>query len=161
MALYIVRGLNGHGLGELESFVPPPEGGVTTGTTSVPGELPWLINDYAGGLAQARAQHTALMVDFTGYTCTNCRWMEANMFPRPDVTRALRRFVRVRLYTDGQGAVYQQQQHMEQTKLGTVALPYYAIIDTLGNVDAQFLGMTRNTEDFVQFLNQGRSSTTP
>lgn len=161
VALFIVRGLNGHGLGELESFVPPPEGGVTSGTTSVPGELPWLINDYAGGLAQARAQHTALMVDFTGYTCTNCRWMEANMFPRPDVKQALRRFVRVRLYTDGQGAVYQQQQQMEQTKLGTVALPYYAIIDTLGNIDAQFLGMTRNTDDFVQFLNQGRSSTAP
>ncbi len=161
VAMYIGRGLAGRGLGELESFVPPPEGGVASGVTSVAGELPWRINDYAGGLAQARSEHKALIVDFTGYTCTNCRWMEANMFPRPAVKLALSHFVRVRLYTDGQGAVYQQQQQMEQAKLGTVALPYYAIIDTLGNVDAQFLGMTRNTADFVQFLDQRRSSTSP
>jgi hypothetical protein len=27
--------------------------------------------------------------------------MEANMFPKPEVTRELARYVRVRLYTDG------------------------------------------------------------
>ena len=26
-----------------------------------------------------------MLVDFTGYTCTNCRWMEANMFVLPEV----------------------------------------------------------------------------
>ncbi len=102
-----------------------------------------------------------MLVDFTGYTCTNCRWMEANMFPKADVTRELTRFVRVRLYTDGRGELYQRQQRMEQEKLGTVALPYYAIVDSLGDVQAQFLGMTRNTDEFVQFLSRGRSVTAP
>jgi hypothetical protein len=50
---------------------------------------------------------------------------------------------------------------MEQEKLGTVALPYYVIVDTLGAVRAQFLGMTRNRDEFVQFLSRGRSSTAP
>ncbi len=102
-----------------------------------------------------------MLVDFTGYTCTNCRWMEANMFPKTEVSHELARFVRVRLYTDGQGELYRQQQQMEQEKLGTVALPYYAIVDSLGDVKAQFLGMTRNTDEFVQFLSRGRSVTAP
>ncbi|HEY8062095.1 MAG TPA: cytochrome c biogenesis protein CcdA [Gemmatimonadales bacterium] len=161
IAAYIGRGLGGRRLGELESFVPPPEGGVISGVASVPGELSWLVNDYPAGMAQARAEHKQVMVDFTGYTCTNCRWMEANMFPRNDVKAQLRRFVRVRLYTDGQGELYQRQQRMEQEKLGTVALPYYAIVDTLGDVKAQFLGMTRHADEFVQFLSHGRSSTAP
>ena len=161
VAVYLGRGLTGRRIGELESFLPPPEGGVTSGTTSVPGELSWLVNDYDAGLARARAEHKQMLVDFTGYTCTNCRWMEANMFPRPEVTRELARFVRVRLYTDGQGELYQRQQRMEQEKLGTVALPYYAIVDSLGDVKAQFLGMTRNTDEFVQFLSHARSVTAP
>jgi thiol:disulfide interchange protein DsbD len=161
VAAYVARGLGGRRLGELESFVPPPEGAVTSGMTSVRGELPWLVNDYDGGLARARVEHKQVMVDFTGYTCTNCRWMEANMFPRDEVKRELGRFVRVRLYTDGQGELYQRQQRMEQEKLGTVALPYYVIVDTLGAVKAQFLGMTRNRDEFVQFLSRGRSSTAP
>jgi thiol:disulfide interchange protein len=161
VAVYVARGLGGRRLGELESFVPPPEGAVTSGMTSVRGELPWLVNDYDGGLARARVEHKQVMVDFTGYTCTNCRWMEANMFPRDEVKRELGRFVRVRLYTDGQGELYQRQQRMEQEKLGTVALPYYVIVDTLGAVKAQFLGMTRNRDEFVQFLSRGRSSTAP
>jgi thiol:disulfide interchange protein len=161
IAMYLGRGLTGRRVGELESFLPPPEGGVTSGNTSVRGELSWLVNDYDAGLARARAEHKQVLVDFTGYTCTNCRWMEANMFPKADVTRELTRFVRVRLYTDGRGELYQRQQQMEQEKLGTVALPYYAIIDSLGDVQAQFLGMTRNTDEFVQFLSRGRSVTAP
>jgi thiol:disulfide interchange protein DsbD len=87
--------------------------------------------------------------------------MEANMFPRPAVAAALGRFVRVRLYTDGEGDLYERQQRMEQQKLGTVALPYYAIVDSLGDVQARFLGMTRNTDEFVDFLVRGRSSAAP
>jgi thiol:disulfide interchange protein len=161
VAIYVARGLGGRRLGELESFVPPPEGGVTSGMTSVRGELPWLVNEYEAGLASARVEHKQVIVDFTGYTCTNCRWMEANMFPRADVKRELDRFVRVRLYTDGQGELYQRQQRMEQEMLRTVALPDYAIVDTLGAVKAQFRGMTRNSEEFVQFLSRGRSSIAP
>lgn len=83
------------------------------------------------------------------------------MFPKPEVAREMAKFVRVRLYTDGQGEVYERQQKMEQDKLGTVALPYYMIVDSLGDVKAQFLGMTRNTDEFIQFLTGKRSVTAP
>jgi thiol:disulfide interchange protein DsbD len=152
IAVVLGRGLRGARLGELESFLPPPEGAVTHGTASVAGELTWMVNDYAGGLARAKAEHKSLLIDFTGYTCTNCRWMEANMFPRAEISRALDKFVRVRLYTDGQGELYRAQQQMELDKFGTVALPYYAIVDSLGNTRAQFLGMTRSSEEYLAFL---------
>ena len=161
VTVYLGLGLTGRRVGELESFLPPPEGGVAGGETSVRGELSWLVNDYEGGLARARVERKQVLVDFTGYTCTNCRWMEANMFPRPEVTREMARFVRVRLYTDGQGELYARQQRLEQEMLGTVALPYYMIVDSLGAVQAQFLGMTRNADEFVQFLVHGRSVTAP
>ncbi len=155
VACYVGLGLAGRRLGELESFLPPPEGGVTHGTLTEPGGLTWLVNDYAGALSRARAEHKAVLVDFTGYTCTNCRWMESNMFPRPEVHDRLARMVRVRLYTDGDGDVYQQQQQLELQKFGTVALPYYALLDSTGRVEARFVGMTRNTREFTDFLDHG------
>jgi thiol:disulfide interchange protein DsbD len=152
LAVHLGRGLGGARLGELESFLPPPEGAVMAGTATVDGELSWLVNDYPGALAQARAEGKEVLVDFTGYTCTNCRWMEANMFPRPEVTREMERYVRVRLYTDGQGELFRRQQQLELDLFGTVALPYYAILDSLGTPQSEFLGMTRSTDEFLAFL---------
>ena len=152
IAVVLSRGLHGDRLGELESFLPPPEGAVTSGTSTVRGELSWLVNDYAGGLARAKAEHKSMLIDFTGYTCTNCRWMEANMFPRVEIAQELDRFVRVRLYTDGQGELYRAQQKMELDRFGTVALPYYVVVDENGVTQSQFLGMTRSSDEFIAFL---------
>lgn len=156
IAVMLSRGLRGTRLGELESFLPPPEGAVTSGTASVAGELPWMVNDYAGGLARAKAEGKMVLIDFTGYTCTNCRWMEANMFPRAEITREMEKYVRVRLYTDGQGELYRTQQKLELDKFGTVALPYYAIVDADGNTQSQFLGMTRSSDEYLTFLRISR-----
>ena len=35
---------------------------------------------------------------------------------------------------------------------GTVALPFYAIIDGDGKAVAAFPGLTRNTSEFIEFL---------
>lgn len=153
LGLYLLTGLFGRRMGEIESFLPPAtEGSFVAETAGGSGELPWIMNDYHGALELARNENKLLLIDFTGYTCTNCRWMEANMFPREDVKRELQKYVRVRLYTDGEGATYQYQQKLEQTKFGTVALPYYAILDGEANPVATFPGLTRNTAEFVRFL---------
>lgn len=152
----LVPGVAGHRIGEAEAFLPPmvPASGGPSGF-AVNGELPWILNDYRGALASARRDGRPVLVDFTGYTCTNCRWMEANMFPRAGVTRALGRFVRVRLYTDGIGEPYLSQQSLEQRLFGTVALPYYAVLDCTGRARATFLGMTRDEGEFTRFLALG------
>jgi thiol:disulfide interchange protein DsbD len=148
LGLWLASGLTGRRLGELEAFLPPAD----LASAQPEGELPWILNDYEAALAQAARENRPILIDFTGYTCTNCRWMEANMFPRLDVSRELSRFVRVRLYTDGRGEMYERHQQMEQDLFGTVALPYYAILTPDGTPRVAFGGLTRSADEFIAFL---------
>jgi thiol:disulfide interchange protein DsbD len=150
MALWLTSGLTGRRLGELEAFLPPADLAGAHG-----GELPWIMNDFEGAIAQAKRENRPVMVDFTGYTCTNCRWMEANMFTRPEIARYLARYVRVRLYTDGKGEIYKKQQQLEERLFGTVALPYYAVFHPDGQPRVAFGGLTRNPDEFLAFLQRG------
>jgi thiol:disulfide interchange protein DsbD len=78
--------------------------------------------------------------------------MEANMFPRPEVRQELTRFIRARLYTDGEGPLYEGQQRFQQERFGTVALPLYAIVTADGTPLATFAGLTRRPAEFIEFL---------
>jgi len=147
---WLSLGLRGRRIGELEAYLPP-----IRATKLAHGvELPWLLNDYAGAVKLARDSGRHVLIDFTGYTCTNCRWMEANMFPRPEIAAQLDRFVRVRLFTDGLGEPYATQQRLQLDRFGTVALPYYAVVDASDATIATFLGMTRDPKEFASFLTQ-------
>jgi thiol:disulfide interchange protein len=151
LGVWLASGLTGNRLGELEAFLPPADlAGMAPGS-----ELRWIINDYDQAFADARQTGQPVLVDFTGYTCTNCRWMEANMFPRPDVARELARYVRLRLYTDGQGEMYRRYQQLEQTTFGTVALPFYAVLKPDGTPVVTFGGLTRDPAEYINFLRRG------
>jgi len=154
LSFYLLTGLFGTRLGELESFLPPAKEVSTSvaGGNPMSGELTWITNDLQAATAQARAENKKLFIDFTGYTCTNCRWMEANMFPKPKVRAELEKFVRVRLYTDGEGEPYEGFQKMQEQRFGTVALPLYAILTPDDQVTATFEGLTRSEDEFVTFL---------
>jgi thiol:disulfide interchange protein len=162
ITIWLVPGLFGRQLGELESFLPPefsssvsPPAASPASYANLQHEADWILNDYDGALQKAKQENKLLFVDFTGYTCTNCRWMEANMFPRPEVSKEMDRFVLVRLYTDGAGEVFERQQKMQQEKFGTVALPYYAILRADGSPVNVFPGLTRNANEFLAFLQKG------
>lgn len=151
LAVWLGNGIRGARLGELEAFLPPAEA-----TVLAAGKEPeWIVNNYDEALRVAKEQNRPVLIDFTGYTCTNCRWMEANMFPRPEVAVELARYVRVRLYTDGQGEPYQGFQKMQREVYGTVALPYYTALDSNGTPKVAFGGLTRNSAEFVNFLRKG------
>jgi thiol:disulfide interchange protein len=158
IGLWLMTGLHGKPLGELEAFLPPPPESLRTGVaaTAASDGLPWILNDYAQAVAAARRDGKRIFVDYTGYTCTNCRWMEVNMFPRADVRREMSKFVLVRLYTDGEGDVFQQQQRQQQEKYKTVALPYYAVESPDGSPVANFPGLTRDPAQFVGFLQRAQ-----
>ena len=51
------------------------------------------------------------------------------MFTAARGARELRKYVLVRLYTDGEGEIFQRQQQLQQEKYKTVALPFYAIVE--------------------------------
>jgi thiol:disulfide interchange protein DsbD len=149
----LVPGLFGRRLGEIEAYLPPPsdEQASTSPTRSADG-LHWIVNDLDAARVQARRDEKLIFVDFTGYTCTNCRWMEINLFPRNEVRMELARFVTVRLYTDGVGVLYERQQRLQQQMFHTVALPLYAILRPDGTPIATFSGLTRDPVAFVAFL---------
>ena len=152
ISFYLLTGLFGAKLGELESFLPPETENSRGFNSSKADEPAWINNDFEGALKQAKAENKMVFVDFTGYTCTNCRWMEANMFVRREVETELNKFVLARLYTDGSGEVYERQQQFQEQTFQTVALPFYAIFDADGKALTTFPGLTRNTQEFVDFL---------
>jgi thiol:disulfide interchange protein DsbD len=147
---WLALGLGGRRLGEVEAFLPPAD---VTGAGD--GEPAWIVNEYEAALAQAQREARPVLVDFTGYTCTNCRWMEANMFPRPEVAAEMERYIRLRLYTDGRGQPYQRFQALQRDVFGTVALPYYAVLEPDGRPVVAFGGLTRDSRAFVSFLRRG------
>jgi len=159
IGLWLMTGLVGKPLGELEAFLPPPPESLKSGvaTSAASNDLSWIMNDYEQALARAKREGKRVFIDFTGYTCTNCRWMEANMFTRDDVRRALGSFVLVRLYTDGEGEPFQRQQRLQQEKYQTVALPFYAVVNADGSPVVIFPGLTRDSAQFVAFLEKGRT----
>lgn len=153
ISFYLITGLFGARLGELEAFLPPDlEPSASSRFGGARPEQSWIVNDYPAALEKAKAENMRVFVDFTGYTCTNCRWMEANVFPVKEVAAEMRKFVLLRLYTDGDGEVYERQQKMEQDMFGTVALPFYAVLDGDGKAIATFPGLTRKTSEFASFL---------
>lgn len=155
VAGWLGSGLGGRPLPQVEAFLPPVAHAANAPSSA---EAPvWLLNDYSAAQAAARASGKLVFLDFTGYTCTNCRWMEANIFTRPDVSAELGQFVLSRLYTDGDGAIYEQQQAFQERTFGTVALPLYAVLDADGKVRATFSGLTRNPADFIAFLRRARA----
>jgi thiol:disulfide interchange protein len=158
IGLWLMTGLHGKALGELEAFLPPPPASLKSGmaTAEASNELPWIMNDYDQALGVAKRQGKRVFVDYTGYTCTNCRWMEVNMFTRDDVRQQMSRFVLVRLYTDGEGGIFQKQQKQQQDKYKTVALPYYAIENADGSPVTSFPGLTRDPAQFVSFLQKAQ-----
>ncbi len=153
ISFYLLTGLFGAKLGELEAFLPPDlENSSARMFSGKSEELKWIDNDYAAALAKAKSENKLIFVDFTGYTCTNCRWMEANIFPKKEVEAELSKFVLARLYTDDGSEINNQNQAFEQNTFGTVALPFYAVIDGDGKTIATFPGLTRNVQEFVDFL---------
>lgn len=154
-SLALIPGMFGGRLGELEPFIPAPaEGsGFTAGTGGV-AKAAWIKNDYDGAVAKAKQEGKPVLISFTGYACTNCKWMKANMFTRPAVADAMNGFVLLELYTDGTDEASERNQKLQEEKYQTVAIPFYAIVDAGGNTLATFGGLTKVESEFLGFLNK-------
>ena len=148
-SLSLLPGLFGAPLGEIDGLIPaaakPSEG------TGAAGPI-WMKDQYKEALNRARQENKLVFVNFTGYACTNCHWMKANMFTRPEIKAELGNFVLLDLYTDGTDAASVQNQTLEDKKFSTVAIPFYAILDADEKIVATFPGLTRNATDFLTFL---------
>jgi thiol:disulfide interchange protein DsbD len=162
-SFYLIPGLMGASLGIWDSWLPPKQatdvsvvrslaqhGGATVGT----GDFESWSSNYEESKATAQKENKPLFIDFTGYTCTNCRAMETNVFPLKEVQKRFAKMQQVRLYTDD-GSEGPQNQKFQFELTGTVALPTYVIVNPhSGEVLEQLVGYADKSK-FQQFLDSG------
>lgn len=140
--LALGAGVLGRPLGELEAFLPPKASD-------------W-ITDYDRARATASAQGKPLLINFTGVTCTNCRWMESEMFPRLEIAALLNGYVRTELFTDRAKPEDRRNGALQQKLTNSVTLPVYLVMTPEGKVTRIFPGSTRNPQEFAAFLTDKR-----
>lgn len=125
-------------------------------TTAGEGELAWIKDDIPGALARGKEIDQPVFVDFTGYMCTNCRMMEASMFPRPNIAARLNQMTLASAYTDCTEPVCEAQQTYQKDTFGTVALPFYAIFDPVSGEPLEtFASSTNDPSEYEAFLQRG------
>lgn len=167
ISFYLLSGLFGERLGELDAFLPPPDyeqimGGGEAASAVIMGATPTKENDaheawfsnYEEALAEARKQNRALFIDFTGFTCTNCRWMEQNMFHKPNIENLLDEMIKVKLFTDRRGEPYESNKQFQKDRFNSIELPLYVIMTP----EEEVLGtktFTRDIGEFKEFMNKG------
>ena len=152
-AVSLWPGMAGDKLGWIDAFVPM---GAAESSVRSDG-LVWMKDQYRESLDRARRENKLVFIDFTGYACTNCHWMRANLLALPEIAAVLKNFVLVALYTDGTDAASQANSKLQLEKFNTVAEPYYVILDPNENLVAKFEGLTHDPAQFLAFLNQAQS----
>jgi len=158
LGLYLAAGLFGRKIGgTLDAFLPA---GLATPSGTAPSSgqgaaLEWIEDeDYGKALQRAKGEGKPILIDFSGYTCTNCKWMERNILTRADMAPSLERFVRLRLHTDG-GPGWRENQRLQVERFGTPALPLYVIISPSDRELVRLAGLTSSPERFRKFLDEG------
>jgi thiol:disulfide interchange protein len=150
-ALTLLPGMFGAKLGWLDAYVPAPAEGSGESASSS-GRVVWMKNQYREGLDRARAENKLVLVNFSGYACTNCKWMDANMFPRPEIMDAMKDLVPVELYIDGTDAASEENAKFEEDRFKVAAMPYYALLDANENIVAKFADRATDPQEFLAFL---------
>src|SRR5690606_9040313 len=120
-ALYFAFGLfSGKLHSSIESLLPPSR-------QAEQAPMAAITNDFDRAKLIAKEQDKPIFIDFTGWTCTNCRLNEIEVFPKPQVKSLLDEYIIVKLYTDDaeHGEKYQAYQ---EERFGTFAIPYYAVL---------------------------------
>lgn len=162
LTLYLVQGMFGGSVGPLEAFVYVESARpITADTTSVPAATPpgsgsvvpgqW-TEDLDAAQQAARSNNLPLFIDFTGVSCTNCRWMEKNIFTKQAVRHYLERMILVRAFTDRRN--YPRDEYYkryQQERFGSTLLPFYVLLSPNGSVIATAT-YTPNEEEFIAFL---------
>lgn len=122
-----------------------------------------------------------IFVDFTGVVCSNCRYNEQNVFPIPEVRRAMQAYIGVELYTDkvplelfaptlsaelgsqaNTVAYARANAEFELKVFDQEALPFYAILEPQADgriliVDEYNEGRIMNVPEFTQFVTGARA----
>jgi len=175
---YLVPGLFGAPLRLISGF-PPPEfyKEWVTEKDNSGGECPHNLNcyhDYEAGMAYAKSIGKPVMVDFTGWSCVNCRKMEDNVWSQPKILKKLSDdYVLISLYVDDKTLLPEKEQYISkftnkkikttgskwsdlQSRIFNVnSQPYYVLLDNNGKLLAKPTGYTPDADQYAKFLDEG------
>lgn len=174
-ALYLLPGIWGAPLKLISGF-PPPDF-YKEWKSGDEGDCPHdmlCFKDYDEGMRYAKAQGKPVMIDFTGWSCVNCRKMEDNVWSDPKVLKKLsEQYVLISLYVDDKTPLPVDQQTVSKTTgkkirttgnkwsdlqasvYNTNSQPYYVLLDTDGKLLAQPRGYTPDIDTYAAFLDEG------
>ncbi|GAB4136679.1 MAG: thioredoxin family protein [Bacteroidia bacterium] len=131
------------------------------------------FHDYDLALAYAKKQGKPLFIDFTGYNCANCRRMEDNVWPQPEVLHQLQKdYVVVSLYCDDKKELPEilkyttkdgvkirtwgnKWSQMQIDRYGSNAQPLYVIVDHNEQNLAPPRPYTPDVNEYATFLKNG------
>jgi thiol:disulfide interchange protein len=146
VAFYCLAAVNGAPLGPVVAFLPPDPYYGQFG------------DDLDSALVVARKERKGIFINFTGATCTNCRQMESDMFPRPEIAKRINMFVPVELYTDRPTAENRTNKALLLSMANTAANPVYVILAPDKTVLKVFPGSTPSESEYAAFLDAGKAA---
>lgn len=192
--IYMIPGLWGAPLKGISAWLPPQttqefdlysNAGVVSEKSETPGKkyaglfhAPHGLDafyDYEEGLAYAKKVNKPVLIDFTGWSCTNCRKMEASVWPDKEVLRRLRDdYVLISLYVDDKTELSENEKYQsafsgkkiksigqkwsdfQASKYGTNSQPYYVIADHEGKTLVPPQAFNLDINNYIKFLDSGK-----
>ncbi len=132
------------------------------------------FHNYEDGLAYAIKVNKPIILDFTGWSCVNCRKMEDNVWSNPTVLNLLNNdYVLISLYVDDKTELLQSEKYtsaitnhkietignkwsdFQTTNFQTNSQPYYALTNLDGDVLNTPKGYEPDAEKYIEFLREG------
>lgn len=132
--------------------------------------------DYDQAVQLSKELHKPILIDFTGWNCVNCREMEQNVLPNPEVLKRLQNdFVILQMVIDDKTDLPEAEQYtspvqkkkittlggkwldLEISKYESNAQPYYVIVNETGQALLKPIGAT-DTKSFIAYLDSGISA---
>jgi thiol:disulfide interchange protein DsbD len=137
------------------------------------------FKDLEEGLAYARKVNKPVMLDFTGYSCVNCRRMEEHVWTEEKIKRYLTdEYVIISLYVDERTALPKEQQievdrmdgsgrtrlintvgkkwqYFEQSVYAKLSQPYYVLVSPDGATLNPPVAYTADVDTYEDFLECG------
>jgi len=149
LSAFVLTGLNGRPLGDIDAFLPPSPYPNQKGGATAKGEGGFLTT-YAAAQEESKRTGKPIFIDFTGIYCTNCRYMERNVFPDAEVQKQFDKYVKVKLFTDRPTEEDMANQKLMQDLTKSITLPQYVIVKPDGSV--QVREFTRDVKAFASWL---------
>lgn len=132
------------------------------------------FHDYEAGMAYAKQVNKPVILDFTGWSCVNCRKMEDNVWSDKTVLGLLSNdYVLISLYVDDKTELPESEKYVSDTthrKVKTIgnkwsdfqtthfrtnSQPFYVLIDHDGNMLTNPKGYDTSIDGYIKFLNEG------